>query len=81
MSALEGRTALVTGAGRGIGRATALELAHGGVPVALLARSRDDLEETSERVREIGGTGLVVQADLGEFSGLPEVVRRVTSSR
>ena len=80
MSGLEGRTALVTGAGRGIGRASALELAHAGVRVALLARSRDDLEETSERVREIGGTGFVVQADLGEISGLPEVVRRVPSS-
>jgi len=79
MSALDGKIALVTGAGRGIGRATALELADAGARVVILARSRDELEETAERVREIGGTVLVIQADLGEPGGLPEVVRRVTS--
>jgi NAD(P)-dependent dehydrogenase (short-subunit alcohol dehydrogenase family) len=80
MSALDGKIALVTGAGRGIGRATAVELARAGARVAILARSRDELEETSEHVREIGGTALVLQADLGDLGSLPEVVQRVTSS-
>lgn len=79
MSGLDGKIALVTGAGRGIGRATALELARAGARVAILARSRDELEETSERVREIGGIALVIQADLGEPGSLPEVVGQVAS--
>ncbi len=80
MPALDGRIALVTGAGHGIGRATALELARAGARVAILARSRDELEETAGRVRAIGGTALVIQADLGELDSLPETVRRVNSA-
>jgi NAD(P)-dependent dehydrogenase (short-subunit alcohol dehydrogenase family) len=80
MSVLGGKVALVTGAGRGIGRATALELARAGARVAILARSRDDLKETSERVHEIGGIVSVIQADLRELGSLPEVVQRVNSS-
>jgi NAD(P)-dependent dehydrogenase (short-subunit alcohol dehydrogenase family) len=80
MPALDGKVALVTGAGRGIGRATALELARAGARIAILARSRDALEETAERVREIGGTVLSIPADLGDFASLPEVVRQVNSS-
>jgi 3-oxoacyl-[acyl-carrier protein] reductase len=45
--------AVVTGAGRGIGRATALRLARRGLSVALLARSRDEIEETARLVREL----------------------------
>lgn len=61
----EGRTALVTGAGRGIGRAAALGLAQAGAVVALVARSRDELDETAERVRRSGGRAIVLPADLG----------------
>src|SRR5687768_8677437 len=46
----EGRVALVTGAGRGVGRATALELARGGAAVALVARSQDELAETRAEI-------------------------------
>ena len=62
--AFAGRTALVTGAGRGIGRAVALGLAEGGAQVALLARSVDQLEETAAAVRSRGGTAELVPADL-----------------
>jgi NAD(P)-dependent dehydrogenase (short-subunit alcohol dehydrogenase family) len=53
---LEGKTALVTGAGRGIRRAIALQIAEGGVAVALVARSEDQLAETADRVKELGCT-------------------------
>jgi NAD(P)-dependent dehydrogenase (short-subunit alcohol dehydrogenase family) len=66
----EGRIALVTGAGRGIGRAVALELAAGGAQVALLARSLGQLDEASEAVRAKGGIAVVLQADVAD----PEAV-------
>ena len=64
--ALEGRSALVTGAGRGIGRAIALGLATNGVQVALLARSLDQLAEVAVAVRAAGGTAFVVPTDVGD---------------
>lgn len=76
-TSLDGRTALVTGAGRGIGRAIALELARGGVSVALVARSRPELAETGERIRELGGTALAVPADLDDPAGPDDLLHRV----
>jgi NAD(P)-dependent dehydrogenase (short-subunit alcohol dehydrogenase family) len=56
--------AVVTGASRGIGRALAVHLAGGSVPVALLARSEPGLEETLEAVRAAGGVGEAFVADV-----------------
>ncbi|HWG24277.1 SDR family oxidoreductase [Actinospica sp.] len=66
---LAGRTALVTGAGRGIGRAVALGLADAGADLILLARSADQLEETRALLAERGlarGGALVITADLAQ---------------
>jgi 3-oxoacyl-[acyl-carrier protein] reductase len=79
-TSLDGRTALVTGAGRGIGRAIALELARAGVSVALVARSHDELTETGERIREQGGTALVAQADLSDPGQLAPLLRQARES-
>ena len=68
----DGRVALVTGAGRGVGRAVALQLADGGAQVALLARSVSQLEETAEQVRTGGGVAMVVPADLGDPGAVSE---------
>ncbi len=65
----------MTGAGRGIGQAIALQLAGAGMSVALVARSRDELEETAVRVTELGATALVVPADLGDMSEVTTVIR------
>jgi NAD(P)-dependent dehydrogenase (short-subunit alcohol dehydrogenase family) len=75
--ALEGRSALVTGAGRGIGRAIALGLANDGVRVALLARSVDQLAEVAADVSAIGGTALVVPADVGDSVAVDQAVAMV----
>ena len=61
---LGGKTALVTGAARGIGRAAAIELARQGAAVAML--DRDEAGETGAAVRAAGGDVLLLEADLGE---------------
>lgn len=63
-NALSGRVAIVTGGGRGIGRATALVLAEAGAVVAVLARSESEVEETAEMVVRSGGDALPLVADV-----------------
>jgi NAD(P)-dependent dehydrogenase (short-subunit alcohol dehydrogenase family) len=60
---LEGRIAFVTGAGRGLGRAGTLALAEAGAHVALVSRTRPQLEETAAAVEALGRRAIVVVAD------------------
>ena len=63
---LSGRIALVTGASRGIGAATAESLAAAGAHVILVARTARALEEIEERVHDAGGTATIAPLDLTE---------------
>lgn len=63
---LEGATAVVTGAGRGLGRAIALDLAAAGARVALGGRRAEDLESVATAVRGAGGEALAVPTDVRE---------------
>jgi NAD(P)-dependent dehydrogenase (short-subunit alcohol dehydrogenase family) len=73
---LAGKVALVTGAGRGIGRALSLGLVDAGARVAILARSQDELDEVAGAMRERGGTALVIAADLGDPGQLADAASR-----
>ena len=61
---LTGRVAVVTGAGTGIGRATATLLAKRGADVAICGRRADKIEEAATRIRETGRRALAVQSDV-----------------
>jgi NAD(P)-dependent dehydrogenase (short-subunit alcohol dehydrogenase family) len=72
---LKGRVAIVTGAGRGIGRALSLEFARNGAAVVCCARTEADIQETAALVRKAGGRCLPVQADVADkrqVSGMVE---------
>jgi NAD(P)-dependent dehydrogenase (short-subunit alcohol dehydrogenase family) len=73
MAALEGRIALVTGASRGIGAATAVELARLGAHVVLVARTQGGLEETDDAIRALGGTATLLPLDLRDGAQLDTV--------
>jgi 3-oxoacyl-[acyl-carrier protein] reductase len=64
---VEGRAALITGGGTGVGRATALDLARRGCSVAVnYSRSADDAEKTAAEARALGVRALAVQADVAD---------------
>jgi NAD(P)-dependent dehydrogenase (short-subunit alcohol dehydrogenase family) len=69
-SALTGRIALVTGASRGIGGATALALAKAGAHVVAVARTVGGLEELDDAIRAIGGSATLVPLDLKDMEGI-----------
>lgn len=64
MPRLAGKTALITGAGTGIGRAIALAMAREGAEVSLAARRRELLEEVAREIGKAGGAALAVECDV-----------------
>jgi NAD(P)-dependent dehydrogenase (short-subunit alcohol dehydrogenase family) len=73
---LEGRVAQVTGAGSGIGRAAAVLLAREGARVAALGRTPGQLEEAVGEIRQAGGEGMVVLADVSQPEQMEQAVRQ-----
>ncbi|MEO9223735.1 MAG: SDR family oxidoreductase [Acidimicrobiales bacterium] len=67
---LDGRAAVVTGAGRGIGAATALALAEAGADVCIAARTEGDLADVAARIEASGRTAHVVPADLSDLDAV-----------
>lgn len=75
---LANKTALVTGASRGIGRATALELAKAGAKVAVnYAGNRVAAEEVVALIEAAGGQAFMVQADVGDFAAVDAMIKSV----
>lgn len=74
---LDGRTALVTGAGRGIGRACALALGQAGAEVWLAARTREEIEQAASEIRAAGGKARAVTCDVTNSSELKSTVAAI----
>lgn len=80
MSELQGKVALVTGAGRAIGREIALELAERGADVVLAARSEDAMKEVAGLIDGLGRKALVVVMDLADEPSIVEGVKQALAA-
>ena len=74
---LRGQIAIVTGAGRGLGRAMTLALARAGALVGAVARSEEELAETVRGVGEAGGKAMAVVADVSDSASVKRMVLEV----
>ena len=73
---LAGKTAIVTGAGRGIGRAIAIAFAEAGASVCAAARSRNEIDEVAGIINDAGGNAIAVDCDVTD----PAAVERLVSA-
>src|SRR5690242_15896309 len=75
VDALGGQVAIVTGAGRGFGRAIAKGLAANGAAVALMARSRDDLDAVAHEIELAGGRSFAAPANVTDRAAVERAVK------
>ncbi len=80
MGKLDGRTALVTGAGRGIGRGVALAMAAEGAAVGLVDIDPDSVKETAGLVEEAGSRALAVQGDVARRADCQAAIDRTVEA-
>lgn len=74
---LAGQVAVITGAGRGIGRAIALTLAELGARTVLCGRSREALEQTSATIQNSGGQSSVIECDVTDLHSVEALAERI----
>ncbi|PSR54709.1 3-ketoacyl-ACP reductase [Adhaeribacter arboris] len=77
MESLKGKIALVTGAGKGIGRAIAIALAKEGVHVGLMARTSSQLQDTANAIQGLGVKTSVVVADVANINAVNAAVAQI----
>jgi NAD(P)-dependent dehydrogenase (short-subunit alcohol dehydrogenase family) len=77
MTELNGTVAVVTGAGRGIGREIALRQAQGGAKVAVLARTAREINETASIITRAGGAAIAISVDLVDRLAVEDALARV----
>ena len=79
MASLKGKTALITGAGRGIGRATAIALAKEGVHLGLVGLTSANLEKVADEAKQYGVNVSIATADVANNESVIEAVNHITS--
>src|SRR3954447_16958309 len=75
--AIRGKSVLITGAGRGIGKRLAIGFAEAGARVGLLARSQAELDLAKLEIEQAGGTALRIRADVRDLEQLRAAAERV----
>ncbi len=77
----EGKNALVTGSSKGIGRAVALELAHGGANVTVnCSSSRTQADQVADEIQKLGRKALVVACDVSDQAGVEDMVKQTVDT-
>lgn len=79
MESLKGKNALITGAGKGIGRAIAIALANEGVNVALISRTDKDLKSVAEEVKASNVKTAIAVADVSDMAAVNKAVEKIQS--
>ena len=80
MESLQNKVALVTGAGKGIGKAIAIALAKEGVHVGLMARSEIDLQQVAAEINYFGVKSIIVTADISNINAVNWAVEKVEAA-
>lgn len=76
---VEGKVAIVTGAGRGIGKAIALTLAEAGADITVVARTAKQIEQTADEIRQLRRKALAIPTDITKEDQVKEVVQQTLS--
>jgi NAD(P)-dependent dehydrogenase (short-subunit alcohol dehydrogenase family) len=74
---LDGKVALVTGAGSGIGKAAAVMMAKEGAKIGALGRTEDELQEVVDEIKQSGGEAMILKADISDAKEMEQVTNKL----